>query len=208
MRKPVILLGILVLFFAFLSGESYAQKKKSSKAEKDAAAAEAKASKALEKEWKKKLKDLDPLAYKKLVDDKASLTSENSELNSKIAELESQKIAKNNELEKFKAENKTLQDELGNNVNATKSGVKPNAKGIVFKVQVGAFRDRDLSQYFEKHPNFSGEDENGIKKYTLCYFSDYNEASRFKDYIRHMGVSDAWVVAYKDGQRINIAEAR
>ena len=207
MKKIGVLFFTLVLLFAFVSNEGYAQKKKKTKAT-SADKAAAQQAKAEEKEWKKKLKALEPMTYKKLVDDKTSMTTENTELNGKLAELESQKLAKTGDLEKLKAETKSLQDELGNNVNATKTGVKPNGKGVIFKVQVGAFRDRDLSQYFEKHPNFSGEDDGGIKKYTLCYFSDYNEASRFKDYVRRMGVSDAWVVAYRDGQRVNIADAR
>jgi uncharacterized protein YdcH (DUF465 family) len=161
--------------------------------------------KALEKEWKKKIKDLDPLAYKKMVDDMGALRSENNELNAKITTLESEAQSKNAEIDKMKADNARLQEEVASNV--TKTGVKPNAKGVIFKVQIGAFRNKDLTKYFEGNTNFSGDvDADGTKKYTICYFSDYWEADKFKKYLREMGVSDAWIVAYKNNSRVDIKE--
>ena len=31
------------------------------------------------------------------------------------------------------------------------------SKGVVFKVQIGAFKNKDLAKYFENNPNFGGE---------------------------------------------------
>jgi vacuolar-type H+-ATPase subunit I/STV1 len=161
--------------------------------------------KALEKEWKNKLKSLDPLSYKKIVDDMAALRQENGDLSSKITSLESEVQAKNSELEKLKAENSKLDEEVKSNI--SKSGAKPNEKGVIFKVQIGAFRNKDLTRYLENSKNFTGEVESdGTKKYTLGYFGDYWEADNFKKYLREMGVSDAWIVAYKNGQRVDIKE--
>ena len=191
MKMKAILSLAVALTVLSITG-SYAQKK-------------SKEDKALEKEWKKKLKQLDALSYKKLVEDQASLRSENSELSTKVTNLETEVMGKNTELEKIKGENSKLQEEVTSNV--TKSGVKPNEKGVIFKVQIGAFRNKDLSKYFDKNPNFSGDvDADGTKKYTLCYFNDYWEADKFKKYLREMGVSDAWIVAYKNGNRVDIKE--
>jgi hypothetical protein len=74
--------------------------------------------------------------------------------------------------------------------------------GVVFKVQVGAFRSKDLSKYFNNTENFSGETEDETQKITLGRFRDYWEADTFKKYLREMGVKDAWIVPYKDGTRV------
>jgi hypothetical protein len=88
---------------------------------------------------------------------------------------------------------------------STPSTAKP---GIVYKVQIGAFRNKDLTKYFNNNKNFSGDvDSDGAKKYTLGEFVEYWEADNFKKYLREMGVKDAWVVAYKDGNRVPIKDA-
>ena len=84
---------------------------------------------------------------------------------------------------------------------ATTSAVSQD--GVVFKVQIGAFRNKDLSKYFENNENFGGETEaDGVQKITLGNFRDYWEADTFKKYLREMGVNDAWIVPYKDGTRV------
>ncbi|MES2386780.1 MAG: hypothetical protein V4543_02160 [Bacteroidota bacterium] len=79
--------------------------------------------------------------------------------------------------------------------------------GVVFKVQIGAFRNRNLQKYLNNSRNFTGEvDPDGLRKYTLGFFGDYWEADNFKKYMREMGVNDAWIVTYKDGKRVNIKD--
>jgi hypothetical protein len=81
------------------------------------------------------------------------------------------------------------------------------SRGVVFKVQVGAFKNKDLSKYFDNNPNFGGEvRENEPQRITIGIFRDYWEADQFKKYMREMGVKDAWIVPYKDGQRTDIKE--
>lgn len=80
-------------------------------------------------------------------------------------------------------------------------------RGVVFRVQIGAFRQKDLSKYFDNHPNFAGEiTEDGTQQITLGEFRDYWQADQFKKYLREMGVKDAWIVPYKDGQRVAIKD--
>jgi hypothetical protein len=84
------------------------------------------------------------------------------------------------------------------------SGTDDYSKGTVYRVQVGAFRNKDLMK-FVGHKRFHAEqDEDGVKKYTLAAFRDYWEADLFKKYMREMGVKDAWIVGYKDGVRVQI----
>ncbi len=75
-------------------------------------------------------------------------------------------------------------------------------KGIVFKVQVGAFTNKDFKDKIDG--NFWEEDADGVKKYTIGYFRDYMQAKKFKEYIREIGVSDAWIVTYEDDVRKDI----
>jgi cell division septal protein FtsQ len=81
------------------------------------------------------------------------------------------------------------------------------SKGIVFKVQIGAFKNKDLAKYFENNPNLGGEVKEGEpQKITIGIFRDYWEADTFKKYMREMGVKDAWIVPYKDGERVEIKD--
>jgi len=80
-------------------------------------------------------------------------------------------------------------------------------QGVMFRVQIGAFRKKDLSKYFDNHPNFAGEiSEDGTQRITLGEFRDYWEADIFKKYLRDMGVKDAWIVPYKDGERVSLKD--
>lgn len=179
--------------------------------------------KAIKKEWAKKMKDMDPLDFKQKMEDyeatKSQLAGKSSEVNTldeKVKSLENDKLnheqeitALKEEIEKLKSSSVKMPKEKGekdishNNLHRQSA----NSKGIVFKVQIGAFKNKNLSKYLDNNKNFSGEvDDDGTKKYTLGYFTDYWEADTFKKYLREMGVKDAWVVPYKDGQRLNIKD--
>lgn len=198
MKKNWLVLVIL-LTMGFTTGV-YAQKK-------------TKEDKALEKEWKKKMKDLDPLQLKALYDEKAALIQDKTDLNSRVVDLETQLSDKDAEIGKVKAQLQENERQLSEaKTAATKAsssmyGAPATANGVVFKVQVGAFKNKDLTKYFKNNKNFSGEvDSDGTKKYTLGYFGDYWEADNFKKYLREMGVKDAWIVAYKDGSRVELKQ--
>ena len=95
----------------------------------------------------------------------------------------------------------------GSATGSTTSKKRPAVKGIAFKVQIGAFQNKDLSKYLDKSDSFFGEvGEDGLMRYTLGVFTDYWEADTFKKYMREMGVSDAWIISYRDGVRVPIKE--
>jgi len=168
--------------------------------------------KALVKEWQKKLNELEPLEYKRLVEENAAAKAEAGSVNDKTSSLQKELSDKDVELAQLKSQveelKKKASEEMASNVSQTGTGAKKaSTGGVVYKVQIGSFRNRDLSKYFENNNNFSGEvDPDGTKKYTLGYFGDYWEADHFKKYLREMGVKDAWIVAYKNGQRVNIKD--
>jgi hypothetical protein len=123
-----------------------------------------------------------------------------SDKDAKIAELEDQ-------LNQTRGQLTTVKTELAQLKEAPPVNSMDFSKGIVFKVQVGAFKNKDLAKYFDNNPNFGGEVKEGEpQKVTIGIFRDYWEADTFKKYMREMGVKDAWIVPYKDGQRVDIKD--
>jgi hypothetical protein len=196
MKKSIILFLCLALITA--STHSFAQLSKKEK-----------------KEWKKKAKEYakNPVNLKQLEEDKqaadnsvstlnqklSQMQSSISEKDSKIAELEDQLSQARGQLSAATAELTALKENPSNSMDFS--------KGVVFKVQIGAFKNKNLAKYFENNPNFGGEaKDNEPQKLTIGVFRDYWEADIFKKYMREMGVKDAWIVPYQDGQRVEIKD--
>jgi chromosome segregation ATPase len=194
MRRSIVILCLAL--FAFAGTDVHAQLSKKEK-----------------KEWKKKQKKMDPADFKSLFEENGSLKGQVSNSNSQVQLLQSkvsEKDAKIAELQEkinraemeLVAQRKKYEED--NSLDISKK--TRIAKGVVFKVQIGAFRNKDLSKYLDKAESFAGESENGTQKYTLGTFTDYWEADTFKKYLREMGVKDAWIVPYKDGVRVPIKD--
>ncbi len=197
MKKGIILFFCLLLIAA--STSSFAQLSKKEK-----------------KEWKKKAKQYakNPSNLKQLTEEKQTadvtvttqttkitdMQSSISDKNAKIAELEDQLSQMRGQLTAAKAELAQLKENpVVNSMDFS--------KGVVFKVQVGAFKNKDLQKYFDNNPNFGGEAKDGEpQKITIGIFRDYWEADTFKKYMRDMGVKDAWIVPFKDGERVDIKD--
>jgi len=80
--------------------------------------------------------------------------------------------------------------------------------GVVFKVQVGAFRNDIPQDLFGGFAPISGESLNsGITRYTVGLFRQFNGANMAKSEIQTMGYPDAFVVAFIDGIRVPLYEA-
>ena len=188
------------------------------------------------KEWKRKAKELskEPEELKKLSEGKASAEAEVSKLkadNKKLTGTLTEREASIGELENLiskmraeagvaRAELEKLRAQAGLNADGSiKPGTitgRPAAiptgdinSGIVFKVQIGAFKNKDLSKYFDNNPNFGGEagkQPGEPQRINIGIFRNYWEADLFKKYMREMGVKDAWIVPYKDGKRVEIKD--
>ncbi|MBK8227074.1 MAG: hypothetical protein IPK70_07845 [Flavobacteriales bacterium] len=80
--------------------------------------------------------------------------------------------------------------------------------GIVFKVQIGAFRKPIPQEAFSDMTPVMGETVgNGLVRYTAGLFTGAQGALAAKDLVRERGYRDAFVVAYRDGKRISLGEA-
>lgn len=84
-------------------------------------------------------------------------------------------------------------------------------KGLIFKVQVGAFRNPIPQDLFQGFAPISAEKvRDDITRYRVGYFKTYQDANKAKNQIRALSSSykDAFVVAINNGKRIKLSEAR
>jgi vacuolar-type H+-ATPase subunit I/STV1 len=172
-------------------------------------------SKKEKKEWKKKAKEYSksPENLKQLTEDKQTADATITTLNQKVAQLQSSASEKDSRIAELEGQLSEARGQLSA-ANAELTALKENpsnsmdfSKGVVFKVQIGAFKNKNLAKYFENNPNFGGEaKDNEPQKLTIGVFRDYWEADTFKKYMREMGVKDAWIVPYQDGQRVEIKD--
>jgi uncharacterized tellurite resistance protein B-like protein len=173
-------------------------------------------SKKEKKEWKKKAKEYakNPANLKDFTEAKQTADTDNSALKSQVSTLNKQVSDKNSriaeledQISRMRGELATANAELATLKEAPAANSMDFSRGVVFKVQIGAFKNKDLSKYFNNNPNFGGEAaEKGEQKFTIGIFRDYWEADKFKKYMREMGVKDAWIVPYKDGLRVEIKD--
>lgn len=198
--KKFVMFFFLALALGF-SVDGVAQKKKKKKKKGNES-----------KEWKKKMKSMDPLAFKAMSEElqvlkgqAATKDRELSALRKQVTTKEAEAAAKDAQIGELKRKFEEAAA-MKDNVKDVTAGADDFTKGVVYKVQVGAFRLKDLTKYTELE-NFKWEqDPDGVKKYTIGHFRDYWEADTFKKYMREMGVKDAWIVAYVDDERKDIKE--
>ncbi|MFN8116483.1 MAG: hypothetical protein U0W65_10245 [Bacteroidia bacterium] len=80
--------------------------------------------------------------------------------------------------------------------------------GLVFKVQIGAFKSPLPNNTFKGlSPVIGQTTPNGYIRYMAGNFDQYSSANAVKNDLRNLGYSDAFVVAYYNGVRINLNEA-
>lgn len=80
--------------------------------------------------------------------------------------------------------------------------------GLVFAVQIGAFRNPIPQDHFRGFTPIRGEQiSTGITRYSAGLFDAFNQARTAQNAIRDLGYSDAFVVAYLNGERIALNRA-
>ena len=165
------------------------------------------------KEWKKRIKKLQPEQYKQLLDENKSLKGQVTSLKTELGNVDDRLADKDQQILTYQSQVGDLREELSR-LQSKQSDTPPansvgsnidDSRGIVFKVQLGAYKKKeDLSKYNSN--NFSAANEDGLQKVTLGVFRDYWEADKFKKFLKEMGAKEAWVVSYKDGKRVPIKD--
>lgn len=81
-------------------------------------------------------------------------------------------------------------------------------EGVVFKVQVAASSKKmdTRPQNFKGLTHVTSEKDGKLYKYYYQATSDYNQVLRFQQEARSKGYPDAFIVAYKNGSRVNVTE--
>src|SRR5688500_4313196 len=167
----------LVLFFClaliFSTSHSFAQLDKKEK-----------------KEWKKKAKEFarNPANLKQLTEDKEAAEGQVSSLCDKVAQLQSSMSNKDariadleDQLAQSRAQLTSARAELAQLKTTPVVNEMDYSQGVVFKVQIGAFKNKDLQKYFDNNPNLGGEVKEGEpQKITIGIFRDYWQADEFK----------------------------
>ncbi len=93
----------------------------------------------------------------------------------------------------------------------TDSNVSVNStlSAVSYKVQFSS-SDKKIpltSNQFKQLKGVSEYVENGMYKYTVGNFDDLNDAMNLQKEVRNSGFKEAFVVAFKDGKRINMKDA-
>jgi len=154
------------------------------------------------KVWKEKLKTMSVEEFKSLNENLSRDEAKLTQYQKTTQENNTQTLSKDDELSVLKQKIKQLEKETAEVDASDKSD-----KGIVFKVQIGAFEKVDITaQANSKKTDLTAERDNNVKKYAVGYFRDYWQADKFKKCLQNQGITDAWIVAYKDGKRVDIKD--
>lgn len=85
----------------------------------------------------------------------------------------------------------------------------PMPQGLTYRVQIGAFRSSiDQSAFKGLKPIIGETAGGGLTRYAAGAFTDFASADLAKDEVRDIGYPDAFVVAYLNGERVSVAQAR
>jgi hypothetical protein len=80
--------------------------------------------------------------------------------------------------------------------------------GIIFAVQIGAFKNQIPNDLFKGLSPLRGETTpQGLIRYQAGKFLKFEEANGVKNDLKKLGYKDAFVVVYKDGQKLSVNEA-
>ena len=174
------------------------------------------------KEWRKKKKRMSEEDFRMLYEQNTAMKAIIASSEGEIASLESQVSSKDEQISdlqkqvtRMQAAYQAAQRELENlkAQPAAQPAYNPNvvngedfSVGVVFKVQVGAFRKMDLEKYAETSKEFNQEEMEELRRYVIGNFRNYEDANVLKRYLREMGVRDAWIVPYKDNKRVPLKE--
>ena len=83
----------------------------------------------------------------------------------------------------------------------------PLPEGSFYTIQVGAFRLPVANNTFNQFaPVYAERQTNGFIRYSTGFFSSYTEAIQARNEIRQMGYSDAFIVAYKNRERVRYSD--
>ena len=169
------------------------------------------------KVWKDKLKAFygqykkDLAGFKKFIEDKDAAEAQIPKLEAEVNRLNDKQRQQADEIDDLRATNSFMEQQLKDlQAGADNSGGTPGPNGIpntgvAFTVQIGAYT-KISGVTGGNSGNFVAEGDGAVTKYMIGIFDNYDEAKEMRDSLRQMGAKDAFVVAYKDGNRVPVTE--
>lgn len=179
MRNFLVILVTLGFFFS-----NTVQAQELTKSQKRALKKEIRTYKKNPEKWVKMLNKHDA-KVKELNDEIAKL---NAQL--KASELAAEKLAEQVKLEQLRYV------ELEKTIPTTKL-----PDGTVYQVQMGFYQYLDLVSFNDKLKTVRAEEIDGKKRYVIGHFENLLDAVQFSNDIKRIGVTDAFVTQYIDGER-------
>lgn len=194
---------IIILLLMVSFGYSTAHAQKLTKEEK----------KALKAQLKKYRKN--PELLRDLTEETDALREENRELQSRINQMQSESSHSSSQVAQKDREIMELNNRLLDAQEALRQkNEEPPAvmtpreveeTGTHFKIQIGAYEKTYIPE------NLAGDDmglesDGSLQKVLVGKFNDYQAAKELKKYIRNIGIKDAFIVAYRDGVRVDLDE--
>lgn len=214
------LIMILVVIFSCSALDLHAQIKT---VQKDAYA---ELSRKERREWKKIARQYkrNPEALKALSEEHAEFKDINAQLKAQVQQLEQRLANTSTNQDQYQTRISTLESErdqlayqleaaqrsiqeLTEKVKDLPTGMEDARKGTIYRVQIGAFKEREIAEDLNTSDMLKLDREGDLQKVVIGLFRDYDRASRLRTQLREMGVRDAWIVTYRDGRRINIEKA-
>ena len=200
----------LLLFFLMGVGVLYSTSLQAQQLSKE----EEKKYKKLAKEYKK-----NPGSLKRLIEREETAREELREMEQKMSVIESgndRKVARIEELESEVARlnnqlaaNKNKLDNLKNRPAPASEEQGDWGQGVMYRVQIGAYQKNTMDGELDtEDPGMDLEYDEGLQKIVLARFRDFTKAEALQKYLQRIGVSDAFIAAYRDGNRIPLEEVQ
>lgn len=179
-------------------------------------------SKAELKEWKNKAKEYkrNPAALKAVVEESERYRKESQQLLSQVNQLEASNANNQARVNQLQQEVSRLENDLmaaeeslrtmaaEQNDYTGSRGSSDDMTGLIFRVQIGAYSKTNIPGSLDgAGDNMDFETSDGMQKVIVGKFQDFESAKELRDYMRKIGIPDAWVVPYMNGARISLEEA-
>ncbi len=177
----------------------------------------------LTREEKKEYKQIarnyrkDLYALKTLLEEHQYYQEQANQAQTQISDLNAQLVMKDRQVNDLQQQNADLNQQIialqqappppPQNQPSEVMTDQPVLQGVVYRVQIGAFGQNQVENDLATSPNLSLEASGDLQKVVVGQFTNYANAKRLRDRMRQMGVTDAFIVAYNDGMRIDIREA-
>jgi septal ring factor EnvC (AmiA/AmiB activator) len=155
-------------------------------------------SKKRKKELKKELKELkkDPAKYDKMLKknaaEKKEMEDENTRLKTAVSDLEEQNNLLKLQIDELDARYSALLEKQSNT---------SLPDGIAYQVQMGYYQYLNLASFNEQMKTIKAEEVDGAKRYVVGHFLELEDAIQFRDDIKKLGIEDAFVSQYINGER-------